>query len=299
MYDRLRLITDRFARRAMLVVALATLGLSLAIGGSLYIRAAPLFDHQSLGSLLTSSAWSPAAGQFGFLPFIAGTGVVTAIAIAIAFPLALLGALFLEEYAPYRLRETIRPLFDLLSAIPPIVFGVWGVLFIVPLVKSAAGSIHGDSGTGYSVLAGGIVLAIMIVPLLSSLLLELFRAVSRDLRDASLSLGATRWQTIKFVLLRKTLAGIIAATILALSRAIGETLAVLIVCGNVPEVPRSLLGPGYPLPALIANNYGEMMSIPDYDAALMFAALLLFVIILGSNTLARITLRKVERRLVA
>jgi len=150
--------------------------------------------------------------------------------------------------------------------------------------------------TGYSVLAGGIVLAIMIFPLIISILIEVFDNVPQELRDASLSLGATQWQTIKKVLLRKSVDGIVAATVLAISRAFGETIAVLMVCGNLSQVPNSIFDSGYPLPALIANNYGEMMSIPMYDSALMFAALLLFVIIFLFNAISRIILFRIEKR---
>jgi len=129
-----------------------------------------------------------------------------------------------------------------------------------------------------------------------NILIEIFAAVPKELREASLSLGATNWQTIKFVILRKSLSGIIAAIVLAISRAFGETIAVLMVCGNVPGVPKSLLDAGYPLPALIANNYGEMLSIPLYDSALMFAAFILFIIIFIFNTISRLVLIKIERR---
>jgi len=123
--------------------------------------------------------------------------------------------------------------------------------------------------------------------------------IPQELKDASLSLGATRWETIKKVVLKKALPGIIAAIVLAISRAFGETIAVLMVCGNNADVPHSVFDPGYPLPALIANNYGEMLSIPLYDSALMFAALLLFIIILLFNIISRIILTKLERRLSA
>jgi len=124
-----------------------------------------------------------------------------------------------------------------------------------------------------------------------------FRTIPQDLRDASLSLGATKWETVKKVVLRKAFPGIIAAVVLAVSRAFGETIAVLMVCGNNAVAPHSVFDPGYPLPALIANNYGEMMSIPRYDSALMFAALLLFLIILLFNIISRVILSRLESRL--
>jgi phosphate transport system permease protein len=135
----------------------------------------------------------------------------------------------------------------------------------------------------------------MIFPLLISILMEVFDNVPQELRDASLSLGATKWQTVKKVLLRKSSSGIIAAVVLAVSRAFGETIAVLMVCGNFAQVPHSVFDSCYPLPALIANNYGEMMSIPLYDSALMFTALLLFVIIVLFNTVSRIILFRIEK----
>jgi phosphate transport system permease protein len=146
------------------------------------------------------------------------------------------------------------------------------------------------------VLAGGIVLAIMIIPLIVSILTEIFSAIPNDIREASLSLGATKWQTIKKVILRKSVAGILAAIVLAISRAFGETIAVLMVCGNFTTIPKSIFDACYPLPALIANNYGEMMSLPDYESALMFAAFLLFTIIVFFNAISRTVLHQIERR---
>jgi phosphate transport system permease protein len=225
-----------------------------------------------------------------------GTLWVTVISIVIALPLSLLTAIYLSEYAPIRIRKLVLPLIELLSGIPPVLFGVWGVLVIVPIIQDYLAPHFVEFTTGYSVLAGGIVLAIMIFPLIISILIEVFDNVPQELRDASLSVGATQWQTIKKVLLRKSVDGIIAATVLAISRAFGETIAVLMVCGNLAQVPNSIFDSGYPLPALIANNYGEMMSIPMYDSALMFAALLLFVIIFLFNAISRIILFRIEKR---
>jgi phosphate transport system permease protein len=135
----------------------------------------------------------------------------------------------------------------------------------------------------------------MIFPLIVSIVTEVLNTIPKELKDASLALGATKWETVRKVILRKATPGIIAATVLAISRAFGETIAVLMVCGNVPIAPTSVLDAGYPLPALIANNYGEMLSIPLYDSALMFAALLLFIIIVVFNTISRIILGRLER----
>ena len=281
----------------MLVLTLASVSLVLVIGVGLYYRSIPLLSKTSWLSLLTHSEWKPLKGLFGFFPFIMGTLWVTGIAIAIALPLCLLTALYLSEYAPQGIKKILVPFVNLLSGIPPVIFGVWGVLFIVPLIQAYIAPHFVDFSTGYSVLAGGIVLAVMIFPLIVSILNEVFATIPRELKDASLALGATRWETIKSVIIRKAAPGILAATVLSVSRAFGETIAVLMVCGNNAVVPHSVFDAGYPLPALIANNYGEMMSIPMYDSALMFAALLLFVIILVFNIISRIVLTRLERKL--
>jgi phosphate transport system permease protein len=169
-------------------------------------------------------------------------------------------------------------------------------MVVVPFVGNVLAPLFGVYSSGYSILAGGIVLAIMIFPTIIHVSLEVFASIPVALRETSLSLGATRWETVHHVVLRKGAQGILAASILGLSRAFGETMAVLMVVGNVPLVPKSLFQPGYPLPALIANNYGEMMSIPLYDSALMLAALVLLVVVLVSSILGRWILVKAERR---
>ena len=292
-----RLLKDKVAEKGMLVLTLLSILLALLIGAALYWKSLPLLELKPIGTLLGSSEWKPFKGEFGFFPFIMGTLWVTAIAIIIALPLCLLTGIYIAEYANYRIKKIIVPLVDLLSGIPPVIFGVWGVLFIVPLISDHIAPHFVEFSTGYSVLAGGIVLAIMIFPLIISILLEVFNTVPQELKDASLSLGATQWQTTKFVLLKKSLPGIIAATVLAISRALGETIAVLMVCGNFPAVPHSVFDAGYPLPALIANNYGEMLSVPLYDSALLFAALILFVIIFLFNMVSRIVLARIEKRI--
>lgn len=295
--QRIRLLKDKILSKLMLFFTLASLSLVLLIGVGLYYRSLPLLAQSSWGTLLFSSVWEPMKGLFGFFPFIMGTLWVTLIAIVIALPLCLLTAIYLMEYASYNTRRIINPLVNLLSGIPPVIFGVWGILFIVPLVQNYLAPHFVSFSTGYSVLTGGIVLAVMIFPLIVSIISEVFNTIPGELKDASLSLGATKWETVRKVVLRKALPGIIAATVLAISRAFGETIAVLMVCGNVPVVPKSVFDAGYPLPALIANNYGEMLSIPLYDSALLYAAFLLFLIILIFNLISRIILNRLERRM--
>lgn len=292
----IRLLKDRIFSKVFFTLTILSISTVVLLGLGLYYKSIPILDSSSLSKLLFSSEWKPFKEAFGFYPFIMGTLWVTAISILIALPLSLLTAIYLSEYAHFRVRKLVLPLIELLSGIPPVLFGVWGVLVIVPIIQEYIAPHFVEFTTGYSVLAGGIVLAIMIFPLIISILIEVFDNVPKELRDASLSVGATQWQTVKKVLLRKSIDGIVAATVLSISRAFGETIAVLMVCGNLAQVPNSLFDSGYPLPALIANNYGEMMSIPMYDSALMFAALLLFVIIFLFNAISRIILFRIEKR---
>ena len=291
----MRLAKDALARRAMSLLAFLPGLLVLLIVTGLFLRSRAILGVEPLSKLLFGSSWSPLKGEFGLWPFVMGTVWVTGTALVIAVPVSILTAVYLSEFAHRRVKETARPVIDLLAGIPSVIFGVWGVLIIVPLVSGAAG-LFGSYSSGYSVLAGGIVLAVMILPTIIHVSLEVFSAIPMSLREASLSLGATRWETARRVVLRKATPGIVAAGVLGFSRAFGETMAVLMVAGNVAVVPKSPFHPGYPLPALIANNYGEMMSVPGYDSALMAAALVLLAVVLFFNILARRILVRLERR---
>ena len=290
-----RRIKDVLVGKAMMLLAVAAgLILFLMIIG-LYLKARPIMESTPLSELLFSSKWRPMQGKFGFWPFIMGTVWVTGVAVTIAIPLCLLTAVYLSEYAHKRVRDAVMPLIDLLAGIPSIVYGVWGVLVIVPLIKDHIAPKFDTFSSGYCVLAGGVVLSIMVFPFFINVTMEVFKGVPYQMRQAALSLGATRWQMVKGVLLRKGLPGIIAACVLGLSRAFGETMAVLMVVGNVAKVPGGLLDPAYPLPALIANNYGEMLTIPMYDSALLFAAMILMAVVVIFNILARVILVRIEK----
>lgn len=291
----IRLTIDKVTGNAFLLLTVFATVTVLLIGLGLYYKSLPILQETTLSDLLLSSEWKPFKSQFGFLSYIMGTLYVTAIAIIIALPVALLTGIYLSEYAHVRVKKALLPPIDLLSGIPPVIYGVWGVLIIVPFVQEKIAVHFVEYSSGYSTLAGGIVLAIMIIPLIISILLEVFSTIPDGLREASLSVGATKWETIKFVVLKKARPGIIAAVVLAISRAFGETIAVLMVCGNIPEIPHSIFDSCYPLPALIANNYGEMLSVPMYESALMLAAFILFIIIFLFNAISRIILYRLEK----
>ena len=299
--------TDRAAQRTFFIITLVPVALIIIVAAALVVRAYPILNSYNLSDLLLGETWRPNNGEFGFRPFILGTLWVTTVGVLLSVPPCLLVSIYLAEYAHDRTRTFAKPILDVLAAIPPVVYGVWGLLSIVPFVDDVLaplserwlGSISifaVTQPTGFGILAGGIVLAVMIAPLIISVIFEVLSTVPNDLRHASLAVGATKWQTIRTVVLPQVLPGIVAAIVLGASRALGETIAVLMVVGNVPNIPTSVFDSAYPLPALIANNYGEMMSIPLYDAALLGAALVLLVVILIFNILSTLVLQRFLRR---
>ena len=294
-----RRLKDELSSRLMLAATVFVCLLLFFMVAGLFFRASPILLTVPISDLLFSIEWSPFEGKFGFYPFIMGTLWVTVLATVIAIPVSLLSSIYLSEYASNGLREMVMPLIDLLAGIPSVVYGLFGVLAVVPFINDTlAPAMGAETIGGYSILAGGIVLSIMVFPIIISVTGEVMRSVSGELREVSLSLGATKWQTIKHVVLRKARPGIIAAIVLGFSRAFGETMAVLMVVGNVAKVPSSIFDPAYPLPALIANTYGEMMSIDLYDSAILLAALILLLVVLICNVIARMILVRIERGVI-
>ncbi len=303
----LRTRKDNAARRAFFIFTLLPVALIVFVTGALFVRSWPIISEYGLTDLLFGEVWKPNNGQFGFWPFILGTFWVTTVGVILSVPACLLASIYLAEYAHARTRSFAKPILDLLAAIPPVVYGVWGLLAIVPFVDDVLAPLSErwlgsvsifsvNQPTGFNVLSAGIVLAVMIAPLVISVMYEILSTVPNDLRHASLAVGATQWQTIRNIVLPQVGPGILAAVVLGASRALGETIAVLMVVGNIPQIPTSIFDSAYPLPALIANNYGEMMSIPLYDAALLSAALVLLVVILIFNILSLIVLRRMLRK---
>lgn len=286
---------DKLISGWMLACLFFVLLIPLVVGLGLLVKSLPILKSVPLGELLGTSDWKPMSGYFGFKPFIISSVYVTLISFIIAGPVCLLAAIYLTQYAPRRLLNLMQPVIDILSGIPSVVYGVWGILVIVPFALKL-GSLWNIPTSGYCLLSGGIVLAVMSIPFILNILIEVFQTIPVELKEASLAVGASYWETIKLVLLRAGFSGIMAAFGLGISKALGETIAVLMVVGNVVQIPQSLFEAGYPLPALIANNYGEMLSIPMYDSALMFGALILFVIIVLFNVFARMAINHGENR---
>ena len=302
-----RRILEFIASKVMLAATLFSSLLVIVIGVALYLKSRPLLASKSILGIALGNEWHPSAGQFGLKPFIIGTVWVTGLAIVIAVPVCILAAIYLAEYATPRTRAIIKPLIDILAGVPSVVYGAWALLVVVPFIANVVGPyaqahwkripfLFTEYTTGFSILAGGIVLAIMVSPAIISVAEEVLRAVPEDYRDVSYAVGATRLETITRVVIRKALPGLVAAIVLGVSRALGETMAVLMVVGNVATSPHSVFDAAYPLPALIANNYGEMMSIPLYDSALLCSALVLLILVLFFNVLAQVVLAHTSRR---
>jgi phosphate transport system permease protein len=258
-------------------------------------------------SFLTSSEWDPVQHRFGAAPAIFGTIVTSVVALVIATPLAIGVAVFLSEYAPPRVRQPVAFLVDLLAAIPSVVYGLWGIFFLIPLLRQHVipflrdtlhlGVLPIFSGPTYgnSVLAAGIILAIMVLPYISSVSREVLLAVPRSQREAALALGATRWETIQKAVLPFARSGIIGGIILGLGRALGETMAVTMVIGNRHDISASLLAPGYTMASLIANEFSEA-SDDLHLASLMAVGFVLLVLTLIVNAIARWLVWRVARQ---
>jgi phosphate transport system permease protein len=262
--------------------------------------------HQFGFSFLTSSTWDPVNGAFGAAPALYGTLVSSILALVIATPLAIGVAIYLSEFAPAWLRQPVSFLVDLLAAVPSVVYGLWGIFVLIPLLRDYVvpffkNTLHLGNTTlfsgptyGPSMLAAGIILAIMVLPYISAVSREVLLAVPRAQREAALALGATRWETIWGAVLPYARSGIIGGVILGLGRALGETMAVTMVIGNRHEISASLLAPGYTMASLIANQFTEATG-DLHLSALMAVGFTLFVVTLIVNALARWLVWRVSR----
>ncbi|MEO7987515.1 MAG: phosphate ABC transporter permease subunit PstC [Gemmatimonadales bacterium] len=253
---------------------------------------------------ITSSTWDPVAEQFGAFPLIFGTLVSSLIALAIAVPLSLGVAIYLTEFAPKAIRQPVAFLISLLAAIPSVVYGLWGIFVLIPLLRKSVFPILRD-GLGFlpffqgpiygpSMLAAGIILAIMVMPYIMSVSREVLLAVPNTQREASLALGATRWEAVITTVLPYARSGILGAVILGLGRALGETMAVTMLIGNRHEVAASLFAPGYTMAAAIANEFSEAVG-DMHLSALAYVAFLLFIVTILVNAGARLLIWRVAR----
>jgi phosphate transport system permease protein len=263
---------------------------------------APAIGHAGVKKFVTDSTWDPTRDIFGAAPYIYGTLVTSAVGIVIALPVSVGLALFLTEIAPPAMRSIVSFPIALLAGIPSVVYGLWGLFVLVPILRSPIEPllarthlpIFAGAPIGLGYLAAGVILAIMILPTITSISIEVLQTVPGSLREAALALGATRWEAIRTAILPYARAGIVGATMLGLGRALGETMAVTMVIGNSPTIRSSLFAPGYSLPAVIANEFAEASS-DLHTGALAALGLLLFGVTVGLNIVARVLVRMSRR----
>jgi len=262
----------------------------------LMFKSSLILQSSSLVDILFSPTWNPDTANFGLAAIIIGTVLVTGIALLIAIPISLLSAVYIAEYAPAKIRRILRPFLDVLAGVPSVVYGLCSFLLLVPLVKDVIAPWFGVQSTGLCIFTAAITLAIMVFPIIISLCVESFSAIPLALKEASLSVGATKWETVKKVVFRASGPNIFAAILLGFGRAFGETIAVNMVVGGIPRIPSSIFSPGETLASLIASKYGELMSIPLYESALMLVALILFFVVFLFNFLGVLVLRRAKKR---
>jgi phosphate transport system permease protein len=293
---------ERYQALTTVVALIAPLVLILVVT-VLALQAWPAISHFGPG-FLAARAWNPVKLDFGALPFIYGTVITSFVAIAVALPVGVGVAIFLAEPGAIRLRSAIGVGVELLAAIPSVVYGLWGLFIFAPwLLLHVSGplserfggiGIFAGPARQQSILAASLVLAVMVLPTLAAVSRDVIRAVPNGLREASFALGATWWETLWRVVLPAARGGIFGATVLALGRALGETIAVTMVIGNRPEVQGSLLGSGYTLASVIANEFNESTGLQS--AALLELGLILLLVTLTVNVVALVMVRGMSRR---
>jgi phosphate transport system permease protein len=297
------LLADRSFGLVMLLCALSIFAIVIFIASILVLRSK--LSMVAFGmKFFSSQEWDPVSGVFGAFPFIYGTLATSFLALLMAVPLALGVAIFITELCPKPLRGPISFLTELLAAIPSVVYGLWAVFVLVPLMRDTVGpfllkyfgwtGLFSGQNFGVGLLTAGVILAIMILPIISSITRDIMLAVPSNQREAMLALGATRWEMIRTGVLRNARIGIVGAVILGLGRALGETMAVTMVIGNSPTISKSLFAPGYTLASVIANEFAEASG-DLYLSALIEIGLALFLVTIVVNAIARLLVWAVTR----
>ena len=300
----LQRLPDRALKWGLTGLAAAILGLIGFFFVRLYVESNPAFSKFGVLGFIFDNDWDVSRAHFGAVPLLVGTLITSATALLIGVPVAVASALYITELAPRRLKQPLTVLVELLAAVPSVVYGLWGVFVLIPKLKPAEQWFSdtfsflpfvGGPVAGPNYFIAGLILAIMILPIVSAISREVMSTVPADHKEAALALGATRWEMIRTAVLPYSRAGITGAAMLGLGRAIGETIAVTIVIGNAPTIGKQLFDQGYTLAAVIANEFGEAASDPLHRAALIAAGLVLFVLTLAVNLVARGFVVRAER----
>jgi len=272
------------AGKVFFALALTSIGALALITVFILVQGAPLIAKVGVFDFIFGAKWAPLQGHFGIFPMIVGSIAVTLGAVILGIPISLCCSIFLAEFAPVKFRNAFRPAIQLLAGIPSVVYGFWGLLFVVPLIRDYLG------GPGLSILAGAIILAIMILPTVITISEASILALPRQYKEGALALGMTHWQTIRSVQLPAAKSGIVAAIILGIGRAIGETMAVIMVLGNAVALPRSILDPVRTLTTNIGIEMGYASG--DHQQALFATGIVLFLIIMVLNAAAQYIVRR-------
>ena len=275
---------ENLSGRIFLALALSSISALALITVFIIVNGVPIIAEVGIRDFIFGMSWSPGRGEYGIFPMIVGSVTVTLGAAILGVPIGVCCSVFLTEFAPAALRNVFRPAIQLLAGIPSVVYGFWGLLFIVPFVRNYLG------GPGLSILSGSVILAIMILPTVISISEVSILALPRQLKEGALALGMTHWQTIRSVLLPSAKSGIVAAVILGVGRAIGETMAVIMVLGNAVAVPSSILDPVRTLTTNIGIEMGYASG--PHQQALFATGIVLFMIIMILNAAAQYITRK-------
>ena len=278
------MLKEKILEKTFFLIALSSISILALIAFFIFEQGIPLIWKIGPGPFLLGERWFPSQGSFGIFPMIVGSFWVTLGALIVGVPLGVACAVFLCELTPPAIGMVFRPMIQLLAAIPSVIFGFWGLIILVPMIRQSLG------GPGLSVLAGSLVLGIMILPTIISISEDALRALPRSFKEGALSLGATHWQTIWRVLLPAARSGIVASVILGMGRAVGETMAMIMILGNAAQMPHSLLDSARTLTTNIGIEMGYATG--DHRQALFATGVVLFFIIMTLNTLALFISRK-------
>jgi phosphate ABC transporter permease protein PstC len=296
-------LPDRLLKHGLSLLAALILALIVFFFIRLVGEARSAFAKAGVFGFAFDNSWTPSAGRFGALPLVVGTLITSALALIIGVPVAVAAAIYASELCPLRLRGPLSILVELLAAVPSVVYGLWGIFFLAPKLQpaeqwvadrlSSVPFIGGGLVTIPNYFITGLVLAIMILPIVSAISREVMSTVPLDQKEAALGLGATRWEMIRLAVIPYCRPGIVGGAMLGLGRALGETIAVTILIGDAPKLGEQLFGQGYSLAAVIANEFGEAQGL--HRSALFAAGLVLFVLTLLVNGLARVLVKRASR----
>ncbi len=297
-------LPDRVLQWGLTILAAGILLLIAFFFARLWSEAHLAFSKFGIVGFTFDNNWDVSRQIYGALPLVVGTMITAGVALLIGVPVAVAAALYVTELCPRPLRTPLTILIDTLAAVPSVVFGLWGIFVLIPKLRPAEQWFSDTFGflpfvgghvAGPNYFIGGLILAIMILPIVSAISREVIATVPTEQKEAALALGATRWEMIRLAVLPYSRAGIMGASMLGLGRAIGETIAVTLVVGNAPQIGKSLFDQGYTLAAVIANEFGEAASNPLHRSALIAAGLVLFVLTLVVNMVARFYVVRAER----